>query len=153
VHQRDPAESSPVDLDAKAYRELCKEVLERDGWRCQSCGLLSAVEVHHKRFRSHQGADSKQSLITLDCKCHRKFMSVKNEIRLVSLGLKGLVGSYMGGLRSREDGNSSARPEPGIETIHRDLRRAKKANSFALRRKLGRLSVGLWLLCGSCSIS
>jgi len=62
----------PVRLDAKAYRELCKEVLERDAWRCQSCGSLSAVEVHHKRFRSHQGADDKSNLITLCCKCHRE---------------------------------------------------------------------------------
>ena len=61
-----------VRLDAKAYRELCKEVLERDGWRCQSCGSLSAVEVHHQRFRSHQGADAKQNLITLCGKCHRE---------------------------------------------------------------------------------
>ena len=62
----------PVRLDAKAYRGLCKEVLERDGWRCQSCGSLSAVEVHHKRFRSHQGEDAKHNLITLCSKCHRE---------------------------------------------------------------------------------
>jgi len=62
----------PVRLDAKAYRELCKAVLERDGWRCQSCGSLSALEVHHQRFRSHQGADAKHNLITLRCKCHRE---------------------------------------------------------------------------------
>ena len=65
------AKRSPVRLDANAYRQLFKEVLERDGWRCQSCGSLSAVEVHHKRFRSHQGADAKNNLITLCCKCHR----------------------------------------------------------------------------------
>jgi len=63
---------APVRLDAKAYRDLCKEVLERDGWRCQSCGSLSAVEVHHRRFRSRQGADVKSNLITLCCKCHRE---------------------------------------------------------------------------------
>ena len=62
----------PVRLDAKAYRELCKEVLERDGWRCQSCGSLSAIEVHHRRFRSHQGEDAKHNLITLCSKCHRE---------------------------------------------------------------------------------
>jgi 5-methylcytosine-specific restriction endonuclease McrA len=66
------AKRSPIRLDARAYRELCKEVLERDGRRCQSCGSLSAVEVHHQRFRSHQGADAKSNLITLCCKCHRE---------------------------------------------------------------------------------
>jgi len=39
----------PACLGAKAYRDLRKQVLERDGWRCQSCGSLSAVEVHHQR--------------------------------------------------------------------------------------------------------
>jgi len=62
----------PVRLDAKAYGEICKEILERDGWRCQSCGSLSAVEVHHQRFRSHQGEDAKSNLITLCWRCHRE---------------------------------------------------------------------------------
>jgi 5-methylcytosine-specific restriction endonuclease McrA len=62
----------PGRLDAKAYRDLWKEVLERDNWRCQSCGSFSAVEVHHQRFRSHQGEDAKQNLITLCCNCHRE---------------------------------------------------------------------------------
>jgi 5-methylcytosine-specific restriction endonuclease McrA len=66
-----PPKRPPVRLDAKAYQRLCKQVLERDGWWCQSCGSLSAVEVHHKRFRSHQGADAKSNLITLCGKCHR----------------------------------------------------------------------------------
>ena len=61
-----------VRLDAKAYRELCKEVLERDGWRCQFCGSLSSVEVHHQHFKSRQGADVEHNLITLCCKCHRE---------------------------------------------------------------------------------
>src|ERR1039458_10318694 len=44
-----------------------------------------------------------------------------------------------GAAAARADGNSSARPEPSIEIIHRDLRRAKKTNSLPLRRKLDRL--------------
>lgn len=62
----------PVRLNAKAYQELCKQVLERDGWRCQSCGSLYAVEVHHQRFRSHQGANAESNLITLCDRCHRE---------------------------------------------------------------------------------
>jgi len=61
----------PVRLDAKAYRELCKEVLERDGWHCQSCGSLRGLEVHHIQHRSQSGDDSEGNLITLCSDCHR----------------------------------------------------------------------------------
>jgi 5-methylcytosine-specific restriction endonuclease McrA len=40
-------------------------VLRRDGWRCQACGTMSNLEVHHKEFRSHSGDDSELNLITL----------------------------------------------------------------------------------------
>jgi len=61
----------PVRLDAKAYRELCKAVLERDGWRCQHCGSISGLEVHHIQRRSRQGKDSEENLISLCPECHR----------------------------------------------------------------------------------
>jgi 5-methylcytosine-specific restriction endonuclease McrA len=40
------------------------------GWRCQSCGTMSNLEVHHKQFRSHSGEDSEENLITLCTGCH-----------------------------------------------------------------------------------
>jgi len=30
-------------------------------WRCQSCGTSSNLEVHHRKFRSHSGADSEEN--------------------------------------------------------------------------------------------
>ncbi len=47
-------------------------VLRRDGGRCQSCGTMSNLEVHHKEFRSHAGQDSELNLITLCGKCHAR---------------------------------------------------------------------------------
>jgi 5-methylcytosine-specific restriction endonuclease McrA len=44
--------------------------LHRDGWRCQSCGAMSNLEVHHKEFRSHSGHDSEENLITMCTACH-----------------------------------------------------------------------------------
>ena len=38
--------------------------------RCQVCGTISNLEVHHKRFRSRAGTDSEQNLITLCSGCH-----------------------------------------------------------------------------------
>jgi 5-methylcytosine-specific restriction endonuclease McrA len=57
-------------LDAVAYEALRQQILLRDGWRCQSCGTMSNLEVHHKQFRSHSGHDSEENLITLCRGCH-----------------------------------------------------------------------------------
>lgn len=62
-------EAPRLQLDPIAYEELRQQVLRRDGWRCQFCGAMSNLEVHHKQFRSH-GEDSEPNLITLCKACH-----------------------------------------------------------------------------------
>jgi len=57
-------------LAPDAYRQLCWKVLQRDGWRCQSCGAMQQLQVHHLEFRSHSGDDSEENLITLCHLCH-----------------------------------------------------------------------------------
>ena len=57
-------------LDFTLYEQLRNQVLRRDGWRCQACGSMSNLEVHHKEFRSHSGDDSEQNLTTLCSACH-----------------------------------------------------------------------------------
>jgi 5-methylcytosine-specific restriction endonuclease McrA len=64
------AESGPLRLDTVSYEALRQQVMRRDGWRCQSCGTMSNLEVHHKQFRSHSGDDSEENLITLCIQCH-----------------------------------------------------------------------------------
>ena len=44
--------SARLRLEADAYETLRKQVLRRDSWRCQCCGTMSNLEVHHKQFRS-----------------------------------------------------------------------------------------------------
>jgi 5-methylcytosine-specific restriction endonuclease McrA len=58
-------------LDPEDYQALWKLVLERDGWRCQWCGSLRNLQVHHRRFRSRLGDDTAENLITLCARCHR----------------------------------------------------------------------------------
>ncbi len=53
-----------------SYEKLRQEVLRRDSWRCQSCGAMSNLEVHHQKFRSQSGPDSEENLITLCATCH-----------------------------------------------------------------------------------
>jgi ATP-dependent DNA helicase RecQ len=64
--------AGPSRLDLLSYESLRQQILRRDGWRCQSCGTMSNLEVHHREFRSHSGADSEENLITLCAVCHAR---------------------------------------------------------------------------------
>jgi len=57
-------------LSPELYQDVRQQVLRRDGWRCQSCGTMSNLEVHHKELRSQCGDDSEENLITLCAGCH-----------------------------------------------------------------------------------
>jgi hypothetical protein len=63
---------APLRLDPVSYQSLRQQVLRRDGWRCQLCGTMSNLEVHHREFRSHSGDDSEENLITLCSPCHHE---------------------------------------------------------------------------------
>jgi 5-methylcytosine-specific restriction endonuclease McrA len=53
------------------YAILRRLVLKRDGWRCQQCGSLRNLDVHHVRRRSALGDDAEANLITLCRDCHQ----------------------------------------------------------------------------------
>ena len=59
-------------LDSTSYHDLHQQVLERDGWRCQVCGSMQNLQVHHLKFRSQAGGDEEQNLITLCEECHTR---------------------------------------------------------------------------------
>ena len=58
-------------LEPDAYRRLTRQVLARDGWRCQDCGTAPDLQVHHIRSRGRLGDDAEENLITLCARCHR----------------------------------------------------------------------------------
>jgi 5-methylcytosine-specific restriction endonuclease McrA len=65
------AKSARLRLNPELYKQqLRKQVLRRNSWRCQSCGSMSNLEVHHKEFGSQSGHDSEENLITLCFDCH-----------------------------------------------------------------------------------
>jgi 5-methylcytosine-specific restriction endonuclease McrA len=67
--RRVPLKLAGLQLDPRVYerlRQLC-----RDGSRCQRCGSLRGLQVHHKSFRSRIGADSEETLMTLRAICHK----------------------------------------------------------------------------------
>ncbi|MGD1212734.1 MAG: HNH endonuclease [Candidatus Acidiferrales bacterium] len=59
-------------LDRCSYETLHLQVLRRDGWRCQYCGSLRDLQVHHMQSRSLLGDDAEDNLITLCARCHRR---------------------------------------------------------------------------------
>jgi 5-methylcytosine-specific restriction endonuclease McrA len=64
--------SPRVKLDPESYLVLHRQILERDNWRCQSCGSMQNLHVHHLTYRSHSGGDVEHNLITLCAVCHSR---------------------------------------------------------------------------------
>ena len=68
-------------LEPDAYQELCRQILERDGWKCQNCGTKQLLQVHHIQFRSRSGDDSEENLITLCSHCHEAVHTGYGQLR------------------------------------------------------------------------
>jgi len=68
IRPKDPR----VKLDDECYQALHRQILQRDNWRCQSCGGMSNLHVHHITYRSHSGGDFEPNLITLCATCHSR---------------------------------------------------------------------------------
>ncbi len=69
---RIPPKSPRLRLVPELYEQLRQQVLRRDRWRCQSCGAMSNLEVHHEELRSQSGNDAEPNLITLCTTCHQQ---------------------------------------------------------------------------------
>jgi 5-methylcytosine-specific restriction endonuclease McrA len=70
-----PIKRPRVRLDPRDYEGLCRQVLRRDGWRCQGCGKRANLQVHHIFLRSQSGDDIEDNLITLCSECHDQIHS------------------------------------------------------------------------------
>ena len=73
-HSRSRARSMPDGreiLSGYRYEVRRRQVLQRDGFCCVSCGSAHCVEVHHKTKRSVLRDDRTTNLITLCENCHR----------------------------------------------------------------------------------
>lgn len=74
----DPAEQtisksndSTTQTNKKPFRNVRMHVLERDGYRCQICGRTGVkLSLHHIRFRSKNGRNDLDNLITACDDCH-----------------------------------------------------------------------------------
>jgi len=61
-----------IRLKGQAYKKLQRRVLERDEYKCQTCGKWTEAPPHHVRHRSQGGSDTLENLKTLCMRCHEK---------------------------------------------------------------------------------
>ena len=54
LHQKQPR----IKLGAQDYDMMRERVLRRDSWRCQSCGSMKNLHIHHMKRRSQLGGDT-----------------------------------------------------------------------------------------------
>jgi 5-methylcytosine-specific restriction endonuclease McrA len=71
-------------MAGKPYAQLRREILERDGWRCQKCGCSKNLDVHHLRRLSALGDDVEPNLITVCRECHQNLHTSAVELRTAS---------------------------------------------------------------------
>ena len=62
---------SSLRLEPEKYKALCKQILQRDFYKCRHCGFRGSLHVHHIIFRSQGGLDEAQNLISLCNSGHR----------------------------------------------------------------------------------
>jgi 5-methylcytosine-specific restriction endonuclease McrA len=66
------------------WREIRAQVLARDRWTCQACGVRTRLDVHHVTKRSHGGSDfDLNGLIALCRDCHARTDAPFRQGRLV----------------------------------------------------------------------
>ena len=55
----------------KEFKEIKREIINRDGWECQlKKECYGCLDVHHIIRRSQSGTNKKENLITLCRGCH-----------------------------------------------------------------------------------
>lgn len=59
-------------LSVREYATLRTQVLERDGWCCQSCGSSKNLHVHDLKSQSKLWDDALENLISLCAHCHAR---------------------------------------------------------------------------------
>ena len=61
-----------------SWQEIRIQILQRDGYKCQSCGKRTSGQVHHIIPRSKGGSNELSNLMVLCGKCHMLVSPVPN---------------------------------------------------------------------------
>ncbi len=83
LHSRMGPRSNP-----RFWKIVRTTVLERDGWTCQGCRLVSfngkSLHVHHRIHRKNGGTEELENLITLCDSCHKAEHNKKEKVNVNS---------------------------------------------------------------------
>jgi len=73
---------------AERLKALRRHVLYRAGFRCENCGLMDGLDVHHVTKRSQGGKDHPNNLIALCRACHEQtdWPFAKGRLCIIALG-------------------------------------------------------------------
>jgi 5-methylcytosine-specific restriction endonuclease McrA len=75
-------------------KKLTIQVYTRDNWKCRHCCDRSNLHPHHVIFRSQQGPDQLNNLLTLCAQCHRALHDKKLEITVLDIKPADVVVSF-----------------------------------------------------------
>jgi 5-methylcytosine-specific restriction endonuclease McrA len=75
-------------------KNISKAVYIRDSWRCRHCNHRENLTPHHIIFKSQQGTDNFNNLITLCIQCHNAVHDGKLEIIVLDVLPSNVVVSF-----------------------------------------------------------
>ena len=123
----------------KSYKKIRQEVLERDNYKCQLCGSIRNVEVHHKdgkgtEYNTDNMNNNKSNLITLCHKCHLTLEAIKRKRKLKPRIRKEELKQkksrawiiYQQGLTTREVGIIVGRSHSWVALVVKEYEEAKE---------------------------
>lgn len=65
-----PAPPKKTRKARKTNEQARQDAINRDSAKCVECGATEHLEVHHIRYRSQDGTDELDNLVTLCAVCH-----------------------------------------------------------------------------------
>lgn len=66
-------------------KALTTKVYQRDGWKCRHCGDRNALHPHHVVYKSHQGPDTLENLLSLCAQCHNAHHAGRLAIHIIEI--------------------------------------------------------------------
>ena len=75
-------------------KNISRSVYIRDAWKCRHCNCRANLTPHHIIFKSHQGTDNLNNLITLCIQCHHAVHDGKLEIIVLDILPSDVVVSF-----------------------------------------------------------
>jgi len=63
-------------IHSEIWRARASEMIRKGGYRCQQCGNIGKLEVHHNAY-NRLGAELDSDLLVVCKKCHEKIHKIK----------------------------------------------------------------------------